>query len=171
MKRLFLGLVLLALVVTPAVAQQGPGGLQFQQGSGFGPPVNSPRRWQRISGACRKEILKETGVSEEKIKKIQDLAAESCKKMIRLKAEIEVASLDLETAFQQKTIAKQSITKLANKLGDLKKEKAVLQATSAAEILSLLSDQERENLSKCVRERHGKKMRKPEPPRQRRKRK
>lgn len=101
----------------------------------------------------------ELGLSEEQLKKIKELKMATAKDLIRIKAEIDIAALDIEAAMWGEAADTGALNKLIDKKYDLKKEKDKSLAAACAALKGILTEEQKEKMKglwkECKKKKHS----------------
>ena len=90
----------------------------------------------------------ELGITDEQCEKIKTLKMDTKKDLIRREAEIDIINVDIKSKLREDTIDTTSINKLIDQKYDLKKAKSKALVNAFASFKNILTDEQKEELSK-----------------------
>lgn len=103
------------------------------------------------------ENKEELGLTDEQATAIKDLKLKVKKSLVMMKAEIEVAALDVKAALYKDSIGADAVNALIDKKYELKKAKAKSLVSAYAELKSILTKKQKDKLKEIYKELKAKK--------------
>jgi Spy/CpxP family protein refolding chaperone len=155
MKRI--GILLTALVLSLGLLQTSALAGGRKGGPGQGRGANAMRKAGRHTGFMDKTQLiyrfkDELGLTEEQVTQIEETRSAFKKEMIKLKAEIDVLTVDIKNALRADDVDVDAVNPLIDQKYDLKKAKAKKTVAVMAELKSVLTEEQKAKFKELIKE-------------------
>ena len=143
MKIKYMSAILLALAFALAIA--APAALAYHEGEGKSRAMGLEKKFNHeISTALAKQ--KELGLSDEQVKKLEDLKTKTQKGLLQQNATIEGLNLDIDASMREDLFEPNDLNDMIVEKYEMKKDKETSIATSYAAFRNILTAEQRKAL-------------------------